>query len=90
MNLLVQKRFIFDVHDSNILLMLVLILGGVKFFLTFVDEWRHLPIFVTTYSYFFGALFMGLASIYYAASQKYDKFIVQGEVSVLLSYSSVY
>lgn len=46
-----------------------------------VDKWQANPIYVTAYSYFFGALFMGLASIYYAASQQFDKFIIPQIVS---------
>lgn len=46
-----------------------------------VDKWQEYPIYVTAYSYFFGALFMGLASIYYAASQQFDKFTIQQTVS---------
>lgn len=38
---------------------------------------------MTAYSYFFGALFMGLASIYYAASQQFDKFVIPQTVSNL-------
>ena len=45
------------------------------------DQWRDKPIFVTAYSYFFGALFMGLASVYYVATKQFEAFKVEDKVS---------
>ena len=46
------------------------------------DKWRDHPIYITAYGYFFGALFMGMGSIYYAATKEYAAFTLQPEVSL--------
>ncbi len=44
------------------------------------SRWRKYPIYVTAYSYFFGAVFMGIGTIYYAASGKYSEFHIPLDV----------
>ena len=35
-----------------------------------LDKWREYPVFVTAYSYFFGAVFMGLCSLQNVVSEE--------------------
>ena len=52
--------------------------------LSFLDKWREYPVNVTAYSYFFGAVFMGLASIYYYNQP--EVYVLPNEVCVLWSW----
>jgi len=45
-------------------------------------KWKQYPVTVTAYSYFFGALFMGLSTIYFAASGQGDQFAIPQDVSI--------
>lgn len=45
-------------------------------------KWKQYPVAVTAYSYFFGALFMGLSTIYFAASGQGDQFAIPQDVSI--------
>ena len=44
-------------------------------------KWREHPVAVTMYSYMFGALFMGLASLYFVIKKQTSEFIIPQEVS---------
>ena len=41
---------------------------------------------MTAYSYLFGCVFMGLASLYYVATENFDEFHINEEVSLSLLY----
>lgn len=86
--LLIQKRFIFnkpkskkksDASSCESCLRVSLLDNY------YADKWRQYPIYVTAYSYFFGALFMGIGPIYYAAAGKYDQFTLTNTVSQLIN-----
>lgn len=55
-------------------------------FLTVVlcaDKWKDYPIYVTAYSYLFGAVLMGVASVIYtAATGKWSEFIIPEDVRI--------
>ncbi len=43
-------------------------------------RWREYPVTITAYSYFFGAMFMGISSQYFPATGQSDKHLsIQGE-----------
>lgn len=44
-------------------------------------RWKDYPVGTTAYSYFFGALFMGLASLYYPVRGEVDVYRIPLEVS---------
>lgn len=52
--------------------------------LLYLDKWKNHPIYVTAYSYMFGALFMALTSIYYLASGKADRYLITGTVRLTI------
>lgn len=43
-------------------------------------KWKQYPIYVTAYGYFFGALFMGLSSMFYVAKNQTHLFRIPQEV----------
>ena len=47
-----------------------------------VGRWKEYPVATTAYSYFFGAMFMGLASLYYPFQGQVDVFKIPVKVSV--------
>ena len=44
-------------------------------------KWREHPVAVTMYSYMFGALFMGIASLYFVIKKRTSEFFIPQEVS---------
>lgn len=59
--------------------MLILMTGIIHVVLT--DVWKSQPIYVTAYSYVFGSVFMGCASLYHVATKQYHAFAIHREVS---------
>ena len=49
-------------------------LSGVK------GRWKDYPVGTTAYSYFFGAMFMGVASLYYPINGQFDVYYMPLEV----------
>ena len=47
-----------------------------------VGRWKEYPVATTAYSYFFGAMFMGLASLYYPFQGQVDVYKIPLEVGV--------
>jgi len=39
-------------------------------------KWKHYPVMITAYSYFFGMIFMGLSTTYFAATGRGEEFTV--------------
>ena len=50
----------------------------------FLGKWRDYPVNVTAYSYAFGAIFMGLATIYFGASGKKSEFLIPQNVRIVI------
>ena len=48
-------------------------------------KWREHPVAVTMYTYMFGALFMGIASLYFVIKKQTSEFIIPQEVSTTLA-----
>ena len=48
---------------------------------TYTGRWKDYPVNVTAYSYFFGSIFMGMLSVYFAATKQYSKFHLPDDVS---------
>ena len=87
---LLQKRFIFNSLDCKspslpltiyFVLALSLSLSSSSMHLS-PGKWKNYPVTVTAYSYFFGALFMGLSTIYFAATGQGDQFVIPQNVSM--------
>lgn len=51
---------------------------------TIAGKWREHPVAVTMYSYMFGAIFMGLASLYFVIKKQTSEFVIPQEVSTLV------
>ena len=47
-----------------------------------IGRWKEYPVATTAYSYFFGAMFMGLASLYYPFQGQVDVYKIPVKVSV--------
>lgn len=50
-------------------------------------KWREHPVAVTMYSYMFGALFMGISSLYFVIKGRTSEFIIPQESSYALVYA---
>jgi hypothetical protein len=44
------------------------------------SRWKDYPVGTTAFSYFFGAMFMGLASLYYPITGQVDVYYIPTEV----------
>lgn len=57
-----------------------------------LGRWKKHPIYVTAYSYFFGALFMGLGSLYYVGTGQYTLFKIPQDVraETIVWYKLIY
>ena len=53
-------------------------------------KWREHPVAVTMYSYMFGAIFMGIASLYFVIKKRTSEFVIPQEVSTLMYQPIVY
>lgn len=55
-----------------------------------LGKWRDHPVAVTTYSYMFGAIFMGLASLYFVITGQTSEFYIPLDVSTRTSLSTMF
>ena len=86
MYVLIQKRFIFSKPKCKLLkghqLLLTKVNNGSPHAIhANIGKWRDHPVAVTMYSYMFGALFMGIASLYFVINGQTSEFIIPQEVS---------
>ena len=82
---LLQKRFIFnspDCKSPSLPLTIYFVLALSLSLSSSPGKWKNYPVTVTAYSYFFGALFMGLSTIYFAATGQGDQFAIPQNVSM--------
>ena len=78
---LIQKRFIFMAPNCENVLLLSSH-SCVLCVTIMVGRWKEYPVATTAYSYFFGAMFMGLASLYYPFQGQVDVYKIPLEVGV--------
>ena len=82
MYLLIQKKLIFDRPNcKSPYTQLVYLYCYLVCIISCTGKWRDYPIAVTAYSSFFGAVYVGLASIYFAATGREEEFIMPQAVS---------
>ena len=55
---------------------------GIQFYFLNAGKWRDHPVAITAYSYFFGAVFMGLASLYVFPVGKSEEYKIPSQVSL--------
>ena len=85
--MLLQKRFIFNSPQCKSLqVILIFVLPFEKFlFTSFLSlssgKFKEYPVTITAYSYFFGAIFMGLSTIYPAVTSQGKAFRIPTSVS---------
>ena len=70
-----------SLHSINTITVMI---TDVLSLIVYIGKWRDYPVGVTAYSYTFGAMFMGIATIYFGATGQKSQFLIPQSVCRVL------
>ena len=70
-----------SLHSINTITVMI---TDVLSLIVYIGRWRDYPVGVTAYSYTFGAMFMGIATIYFGATGQKSQFLIPQSVCCVL------